>query len=84
MLFTSMRYVAELLREAHGIHHDAVTDYIDRTFAENTRGHGAQYETLIAEMQRVTGIGSALKTSDDLVIRGQNIHDFTFAFVAPL
>ena len=35
-------------------------------------------------MERMSGIGTTLKTGDNLIRRGQYIHDLTLAFVAPL
>ena len=76
--------VGDLLGQNDRIDYHAVADDVDRTVAENSRRNGVQNKTRIAEMERMSGIGTTLKTGDNLIRRGQYIHDLTLAFVAPL
>ena len=43
-----------------------------------------QCEFFPAELQRVTGIGTALETGHDLVTGRKHVHDLTLALIAPL
>lgn len=38
----------------------------------------------VFELQRMSGIGAALETGDELISGGEHIHDLALAFVAPL
>jgi len=43
-----------------------------------------EYELIISEDHRMTGIGTTLISSDDVSTVGQNIYDFALTFIAPL
>ena len=70
--------------EQNGVEHHAVADDIGFPALENTRWDGTQDIFFSAEFQCVTGIGTALKSSYDLVTRRQHVHDLSFALVPPL
>ena len=72
------------LHEQVGSQYDTITDDIYFTALENARGNGAKHILLALELQRMTGIGTALKTSHHIILRGEHINYLTFSFVAPL
>ena len=76
--------VFDLFGQDHRIDDHAVTDDVDRSRAEDSGGNGMQDVFFTFEVQRMTGVGSALESCDYLVIRRQYVHDFAFAFIAPL
>jgi hypothetical protein len=39
---------------------------------------------LAVKNQRVSGVRTALKTCDDVVLRGEDVDNFAFSFIAPL
>ena len=73
-----------LLAEEDGVNDNAVADDVGFSALKYARRNRAEYVFLAVELQRVTGIGTALKTGDDLVGRRQHIHDFSLALVTPL
>ena len=72
------------LAQDHRVDHHAVAHHIDRLFVENARGDGVQYVFYPAEFQRVSGVGAALETGDDVVAGREHVTIFSFAFVSPL
>ena len=72
------------LHEQVGSQYDTITDDIYLTTLEDARGNGAKHILLALELQRMTGIGTALKTSHHIILRGEHINYLTFSFVAPL
>ena len=76
--------IVDLFGQDHRVDHHAVAHHIDRLFVENARGDGMQYVFYPAEFQRVSGVGAALETGDDVVAGREHVHDFSFAFVSPL
>ena len=76
--------IVDLFGQDHRVDHHAVAHHIDRFFVENTRGDGVQHVFYPAEFQRVSGVGAALETGDDVVVGREHVHDFSFAFVSPL
>ena len=70
--------------EESRIEHYAISDDIHLVALENSRRNRAEYILLTFELQCMTGVRSALKTSHHVVTRRQHIDDFAFAFVAPL
>ena len=50
------------------IEHNAVSDNVDFSLLKNSRRNRSQYIFLIFKLQRVSGIGAALKTSHNVVI----------------
>ena len=73
-----------LLAEKNGVEHHAAAYDVLLAALKNTRRNRAQDVFLTVEFQRMTGIGTALKTCHDLVGRGQHVDDLAFAFVSPL
>ena len=43
-----------------------------------------EYEILISELERVSGIRTTLETRDNIIGRSENIHNLAFSLVAPL
>ena len=72
------------LHEQVGSQYNTITDDIYLTTLEDARGDGAKHILLTLELQRMTGIGTALKTSHHIILRGEHINYLTFSFVAPL
>ena len=60
----------------------AVADDVDFLFVEDTRRNGAEHEFLAIEDDGVSGVRAASKTSYHVIVRGEEIHHFSFAFVA--
>ena len=73
-----------LLGEEDRVEHHAVTDDIDRPALEDSRRHRSQDMGLPLDLQRVTGIGSALEATDDIVVGGQHIDHLSLSLIAPL
>ena len=73
-----------LLLEQERIQNDTVADHVHLATLEDSGRNGTQYIFFTFEFQRMTGIRSTLETSDHIIIRGQDIDYFAFAFVAPL
>src|SRR5690554_948278 len=62
----------------------AVTDQIQDLFVEDAGRDGVQDIFLLIKFQRVSGIRTALKTCDQVVLRTKNVDNFTLTFIAPL
>ena len=73
-----------LLGEEDRVEHHAVTDDIDRSALEDSRRHRSQDMGLPLDLQCVTGIGSALEATDDIVVGGQHIDHLSLSLIAPL
>ena len=72
------------VHEEVGSQHHTIADDIDLTTLKDTRGDRAQHVLLAFELQRVAGIGTALKTGNNIILRGQHIDHLAFSFIAPL
>ena len=83
-IYTLRRDACQLLSQTNGVYNHAVTDYINRALAEDTRRHCTQHKTCIAKMQRVTSIRTTLKASNHLIIWGKHVYDLAFTFITPL
>ena len=70
--------------EQHGIQHDAVPDDVGLPALEDSRRNRAEHVFLPAELQRVTGIGTALEAGYDLIAGRKHIHNLSLALVTPL
>ena len=64
--------------------HDAVADQAQHAFAQDAGRDQVQHRLLAFDDQRVAGVVAALETRDRADAFGQQIDDFSFAFVAPL
>ena len=73
-----------LLAEQDGVDHHAVADDIGLSALKNAGRDRTQNIFLTAELQRVTGIGTALEPGHHLVTGRQHIHDLSLALVPPL
>ena len=72
------------IHEEIGSQHHTIANDIDLTSLEDTRGDRAQHVLLAFELQRVAGIRTALKTGNNIILRGQHVDHLTFTFIAPL
>src|SRR5436190_9253057 len=70
--------------QAYRVHHDAVADHTNLSFAQNSRGHQVQYVLLTLDVDRVAGVISPLRADDYISLFGKNINNLAFAFIAPL
>lgn len=71
-------------RNEDGVDHHAVADDIGLSALKNAGRDRTQNIFLTAELQRVTGIGTALEPGHHLVTGRQHIHDLSLALVPPL
>ena len=83
-LVTGGSQLLRLFAEQDRVQHYAVTDQVDLATLEDTGRNTAQHVFLTLELQRVTGIRTALKTGYYIVLRREHIHHFAFALIAPL
>jgi hypothetical protein len=67
-----------------GIDHDTVPDDVDRILVENPRWNRSQNVFDAVKFQSVSRVRAALETRNDVVFGGQDVNNFSFAFVAPL
>ena len=81
---TGVQQLGDLAFENDRIDDDAVADHILGARAENATGDGVEDVFLAVKNQRVSGVRTALKTCDDVVLRGEDIDNFAFSFIAPL
>ena len=61
-----------------------VAHYVLGAFAKHAAGDGVQHVFDAIKFQGVSGVGAALEPCNHVVLRGEHVHDFAFAFVAPL
>ena len=73
-----------LVHKEVGSKNDTITDDVHLAALEDTRGNATENILLTLEFESVTGIGSTLKTSNDIITRGQYIDHLSFSFIAPL
>ena len=73
-----------LVTEKDGVDHHSVADDIGLATLENARRYRAEHVFLAVEFQRVTGIGTSLKTGYHLIAGRQHVHNLPFALVTPL
>ena len=74
----------DFLLENDGIDHHSVAHHIEGVGTKHPAGDGVEHVLDAVKFQGVARIGSALKPRNDVVIGGQDIDNFAFAFVAPL
>ena len=72
------------LHEEVGSQHYAITNDVYLTTLEDTRRDRAQHILLPLKLQCMTGIGTALKTGNNIVLGSQHVDYLTLSFVAPL
>ena len=76
--------VIQLLEQfAHRQHH-AIAHNGRHAFPHDPTGHHMQREPLAIDNQRMPRVVAALKSNHHVVLIRQVIHDFAFAFIAPL
>jgi hypothetical protein len=61
-----------------------VADNVGFLLVEDARRDNVQYVADAVELQGVSGVWAALEARDYIIFGRQNVHDFAFAFVAPL
>lgn len=74
----------DFLLEERRIENDTIADDVDRIALEDAGRDGAQDVFATLEDKCVTCIRSALESSYNVVVWRENVHDFTFPFIAPL
>ena len=62
----------------------AVAHHVQRVGAEHPARDGVQHVLDAIKFQRVARVGASLETGDHVILGGEYVHDFSFAFVAPL
>jgi hypothetical protein len=72
------------LTENHGVKHNSVGDEAAFPGVEDAGWYKVQRVFLAVGDNSVPGIVASLKTDNYVRIPGQQIHDFTLAFIAPL
>ena len=85
-IHTGFKELGDFALEDDRIDDDAIADDVLGAFAEHAARDGMKDVLLAVKNQRMPGVGSALEARDDVVLRGQDIHDFplSFSLVAPL
>ena len=74
----------DLFHQGDRIDHGTVADHAGLTGVQGACGHEPQDKFFAVNNQRMRRIVATLKSNDDVCIRGEEVYDFTFAFVAPL
>ena len=74
----------DLLDQPDRIHHDTVADDAGCSLPQNPGRDQVQDVLGFADDDRVTGVGSALGTDDDVRLLGHEIDDLALALIAPL
>ena len=67
-----------------GVDDHSIADEVLFALSENATGNGVQDVLTPIKLQGVTRIWATLKTGNDVVLRGQYIHDLPLSFIAPL
>ena len=74
----------EFLFQGNGIDDHAIADQIDQAVAKDPGRHGMQDEFLPVELERMSGVRTALKAGHKIILLGQVIYDLPLSLVAPL
>ena len=77
-------HLSNFALQRHRIDDDSVANQVELAFAENAAWDGVQHMFAPIKLEGVPRIGTSLEPRDDVVLRSQYIHDFTFPFVSPL
>ena len=83
-VMTALLQVLSLTHEEVWSQDYAITDDIHLTTLEDTRRDRAKHVFFALELKSMTSIRTTLKTSNDIILRGQYINHLTFTFIAPL
>jgi len=73
-----------LIQQHPGVDHQPVADDPDRVRVNDARRDQVQFEGLRPDGDGVPGVIPAVEAGDVISLCGKQIHDFAFAFVAPL
>ena len=73
-----------LLLEDYGVEDYASADDVVRAFSEDTRGYRVKHEAAAFRLDGMAGIGTALEPGNDIVLAGEDVHNFAFALISPL
>ena len=74
----------DLSRHGHRIQHHPVANHAEGSGPQNPRGNEVQHVFCATHDDGVSSVVAALTAYDDLSVVGEEIDDFSFAFVAPL
>ena len=74
----------DFLLKSYRVNHHTITDNIDFLLVENTGWDNVEHMADAVELQRVSGVGTALEAGYHIVFRGHHIHDLAFSFITPL
>ena len=71
----------ELVEERGEMDHAPVADYAGRGFVQNARGNQVEGVLFAIDDDRVSGVRSAVATSDDIVSRSKRVHKLSLSFL---
>ena len=74
----------DLLHQFLHIESDSVSDNARCVVIKNSGRKGVQGKFAVVIDDSVTGIGTALKTDDNVSLLGKHIRDFSLAFISPV
>ena len=83
-LHSKRSQLVDFAHENHGIDDDAVSDDVDGFGVKNSARNRVQNVLNAFKFKGVSGVGAALKARYDVVVPREDVHNFTFPFVAPL
>ena len=64
--------------------HHTITDNINLSALKYSRRNTPQHIFFTFKFKRMTGIGTTLKTCNNIIFRGKHVYNFAFAFITPL
>ena len=76
--------LVDLRAQHHRVHHHAVADRAELAGVEDPRRDQVELEGLALTDDRVTGVVAALKADHEVGLLGEQVHDLSLPFVAPL
>ena len=68
----------------HGINYNTVAYEVEFPFTENPAWNGVEHMFTPVEFKGMTSIRPTLEARNDVVLRGQYVHNLSFPFVSPL
>ena len=81
---TVLFHLSDFALKRHRIDDHTVANQVEFPFTENPARNGVEHMLSPVEFEGVTGIRSTLEPRNDVVLRSQYVHDFSFPFVSPL
>ena len=73
-----------LLFQGNSIQHNTIADEVGGVLMKNTGRNLVQYHFLTVDIQGMTGVRTALKPGNDVILWCKIIYNLPFSFVAPL